>query len=98
MSEHHDEAMHEDIPVMGDLDSDSNGVLTWEEYSSRLRNHVKQMIEEGKVEQRVRVGKDGHLLSKSALGKGGRDGVVGEREGRREENVECVGGTNIGRE
>ena len=29
MSEHHDEAMHEDIPVMEDLDSDSNGVLTW---------------------------------------------------------------------
>ena len=48
MSEHHDEAMHEDIPVMGDLDSDSNGVLTWEEYSSRLRNHVKQLIEEGR--------------------------------------------------
>ena len=29
MSEHHDKAMHEDIPVMGDLDSDSSGVLTW---------------------------------------------------------------------
>ena len=63
MSEHHDEAMHEDIPVMGDLDSDSNGVLTWEEYSSRLRNHVKQLIEEGEVEQRERLGKDGHPLS-----------------------------------
>ena len=55
--------MHEDIPVMGDLDSDSNGVLTWEEYSSRFRDHVKQLIEEGEVEQRERVGKDGHPLS-----------------------------------
>ena len=66
MSEHHDEAMHEDIPVMGDLDSDSNGVLTWEEYSSRLQNHVKQLIEEGDVEQRERVSKDGHPLSEGA--------------------------------
>ena len=63
MSEHHDEAMHEDIPVMGYLDLDSNGVLMWKEYSSRLRNHVKQLIEEGEVEQRERVGKDGHHLS-----------------------------------
>ena len=53
--------MHEDIPVMGDLDSDSNGVLTWEEYSSHFRDHVKQLIEEGEVEQRERLGKDGHL-------------------------------------
>ena len=63
MSEHHDEAMHEDGPVMGDLDADANGLLTWEEYSSRLKNHVKQLIEEGEVEQRERVGKDGQPLS-----------------------------------
>ena len=45
MSEHDDEAMHENGPVMGYLDSNSNGLLTWEEYSSRLWNHVKQLIE-----------------------------------------------------
>ena len=63
MSEHHDEAMHEGIPVMGDLDSDSKGMLMWEEYSSCLQDYVKQLTEVGEVEQRERVGKDGHPLS-----------------------------------
>ena len=63
MSEYHGKAVHENIPFMGDLDSDINGMLTWKEYSSDLQNHVKQLIAEEEVKQRERVGKDRHPLS-----------------------------------
>ena len=66
MEEHYTEAIgdeEENSRVFDDFDKNKDSKLTWEEYSGRLREHVRELIRTDNVEERDRFDENGKPLS-----------------------------------